>query len=134
MPKRPRQAHIPQQAKRRKARRPAGESTATVADQTKGQNGSLTVDDEAVFADPPVMPEPALIGTGPVATAPRSGRRLSTLRGTAPAEQATTGPARAVPGQLPTFERAYLMRELRQIAAVSSFLLALIVALTIILR
>jgi hypothetical protein len=133
MPKRPRQAHIPQQAKRRKSRRPTGESTATIADETRGQNGSLTVDEEPVFAGPPPMAEPALIGTGPVATAPRTGRRLSTLRGAAPSEQ-TAAASRAIPGQLPTFERAYLMRELRQIAIVSSSLLALIVVLTIILR
>jgi hypothetical protein len=41
---------------------------------------------------------------------------------------------RVVPGQLPTFERAYLMSELRRTFFISAALLALIIVLTIVLR
>jgi hypothetical protein len=131
MPKRPRQAHIPQQSKRRKVRRPTpGTSTTYPSDET-GRNGTSVAGDEPAFADEPVFAEAAVVGATTVATA-RTGRRLSSLR--APQERMIAPGIRAVPGQLPTFERAYLMRELRQIAIVSSSLLALIIVLTIVLR
>jgi hypothetical protein len=78
------------------------------------------------------MSEPAYLGTGPVATAApaRPQRRLDIVRGA----QEPVAPARVAPGQLPTFERAYLMRELRQIGVISTSLLGLIIALTLILR
>jgi hypothetical protein len=41
---------------------------------------------------------------------------------------------RTIPGQLPTFEHAYLMRELRTIGTISAGLLGVIIVLTIILR
>ena len=41
---------------------------------------------------------------------------------------------RQVPGQLPTFERAYLVRELTQIAAISGSLLLLLIVLWIVMR
>jgi hypothetical protein len=66
----------------------------------------------------------------PTASAPqRQHRRLDQVRGVE-----TAGGVRIVPGQLPTFERRYLVRELRQIGLISSSLLALIIALTVILR
>ena len=41
---------------------------------------------------------------------------------------------RVVPGQLPTFERAFLVSELRRIVVTAGALLALIVVLAIVLR
>jgi len=130
MPKRPRQAHIPQQSKRRKVRRPAPGTSSTYPSDETGRNGT-SVADEPAFVDEPAFAEAAVVGAATVATA-RTGRRLSSLR--APQERTIAPGIRAIPGQLPTFERAYLMRELRQIAIVSSSLLALIIVLTIILR
>jgi hypothetical protein len=127
VPKKPRQAHIPQQAKRRRARRIAATS-ALPASSVAAPAGEALPESEPIFADPPALSEPAFLGTGPVAT-PRARRRIDQVR--APQEAVF---ARNVPGQLPTFERAYIVRELRQIAFTSGSLLALIVALTLILR
>jgi hypothetical protein len=41
---------------------------------------------------------------------------------------------RVIPGQLPTFERSYLISELRRIGMISGSLLALIIVLTVLLR
>ena len=41
---------------------------------------------------------------------------------------------RQIPGQLPTFERSYLIRELTQIAVISGSLLMLLVVLWIVMR
>jgi hypothetical protein len=41
---------------------------------------------------------------------------------------------RMIPGQLPTFERAYLIRELTQIAVISGSLLTLLIVLWIVMR
>jgi hypothetical protein len=41
---------------------------------------------------------------------------------------------RVIPGQLPTFERAYLVKELRQILLTAGSLLAVIIALSFVLR
>jgi hypothetical protein len=130
MPKKPRQAHISQQLKRRKARRPAPLAGA----EPPVRNGNAFPADKAsVFAEPSSLPEPAFPRSDPPlpASSPaRAGRRMGALR--VPEERSIA--ARAVPGQLPTFERAYLMRELRQIGTISMALLALIVVLTVILR
>jgi hypothetical protein len=85
--------------------------------------------DEPVFADPPLNPAPAAFGaSGPVDTRPR--RRLDSLTRTRDAATAV----RVVPGQLPTFERHYLMSELRRIIIISSVLMGAIIALTLLLR
>lgn len=130
MPKKPRQAHISQQLKRRKARRP----TPLAGAETPVPNGNATPLEEApVLAGPALMADSAFLRSEPAAPASSSGRlgrRTGALR--APEERAIA--ARAIPGQLPTFERSYLMRELRQIGTISTALLALIIVLTIILR
>jgi hypothetical protein len=115
MPKRSRQAHIPQQVKRRKVRRPDASQ-----DEPPPQ-----------FADPPLISEPAYMGTGPVAPTPPppAGRRRLEL-----VQRRQESVVRVVPGQLPTFERAFLMAELRQIGIISGALLALIVVLALIVR
>ena len=80
------------------------------------------------------MPEAGFLGAGPIApAAPRVGRRVGSLRTPLDRSEGVAA-ARMNPGQLPTFERAYLMRELRQIGIISTSLLALIIVLTIILR
>ena len=61
----------------------------------------------------------------------RQRRRLEAVR--TPSEVATTT-YRAAPGQLPTFDRHYLMRELWQIGIISGSLLLLIIVLAVILR
>ena len=134
MPKKPRQAHISQQLKRRKARRPAQGSTGGVPENETSRRGAPLAD-EPIFVDTPLMGESSFLGGGPVAApaaGPRVGRRVGSLR--TPQEPATTAATRVVPGQLPTFERAYLMRELRQIGIISVALLAVILILTILLR
>jgi hypothetical protein len=115
VPKKARQAHIPQQVvRRRRLRRPNVEGAVLEA--------------EPSFAD-----EPAFVAPGAAAPveAPPQRRRLETLR----QRQSQEGAAmRVIPGQLPTFERAYLVRELKTIGLTAGSLLALIIALTIVLR
>jgi hypothetical protein len=116
MAKKTRQAHIPKQAvTRRKPRRPA---TPAVAREPA-----------PVFADEPALNiAPAMGVQAPVDTRPRT--RLEALR----QSRETVTPMRVVPGQLPTFERAYLVSELRRIGVISTALLGLIIVLTILLR
>jgi hypothetical protein len=52
------------------------------------------------------------------------------LRGSANRDLA----ARVAPGQLPTYERGYLMEELRRISLISGGLLAVVLVLTVLLR
>ena len=87
------------------------------------------VEAEPSFADPPLY-SGASVNSGPVDTRPDTGpyRRLQVARA------ARDGVVRANPGQLPTFERAFIVRELRQIAMTSTALLGLIIVLTILLR
>jgi hypothetical protein len=115
MAKKPRQAHIPKQAvTRRKPRRPA---TPAVAREPA-----------PVFADEPLLDIAPAMGQAPVDTRPRT--RLEALR----QSRETVTTMRVVPGQLPTFERAYLVSELRRIGVISTALLGLIIVLTILLR
>jgi hypothetical protein len=120
VPKKSRQAHVPSQIRKRKARR---------AGQVPAYPDSLD-EVEPVFADPPnFMNGVAGMGdaSGPVETRPA--RRLELLRSSR--EQASV---RVVPGQLPTFERAYLVGELRRIALTAGSLLAVIIVLALVLR
>jgi hypothetical protein len=78
-------------------------------------------------------PEALAMEIGPSPAPPVSaGRRRSELIRQRREEAFST--ARVVPGQLPTFERTYLIAELRQIAITSGLLLAIIVGLAIALR
>ncbi|HEY7270207.1 MAG TPA: hypothetical protein VH951_10300 [Dehalococcoidia bacterium] len=123
MPKKRRQAHIPQTVtrKRRPSRRPEFEGTP--AEQPEFDTT------EPSFADAPVANIPGY-ATGVVATR-AGGRRLEQLRRSSAGEHAAP---RVVTGQLPTFERAYLVNELRRIFITSGILLALIVVLAFVLR
>jgi hypothetical protein len=89
---------------------------------------------EPNFADEPLIPGGVStgIGTGPIDTRPqpRAGRRLEMLRGSANRDLGT----RVAPGQLPTYERGYLMEELRRISLISGGLLAVVLVLTVLLR
>ena len=101
MPKRSRQAHVPQQSRKRKQRR-----------------GQTFTPEDVYLAPPP--------GVAPGFDSPP---RLGTSVGRA----ARPGPPRLA-GQLPTFERAYLIDELRRIAMTSAALMTLIIVLTVLLR
>jgi hypothetical protein len=117
MPKRPRQAHIPLQSKRRRTRRPApGSADAANVLPIAAASDEAIEDDSSPRAAPE---SPA-----------RTRRRLDAVR--APREAAVI--YRASPGQLPTFERSYLMRELRQITITATLLLGVIVILAVVLR
>src|SRR3954469_18549558 len=128
VPKRPRQAHIPaQQRSSRKPKRPFMTASGRAAEAAEELF-------EPNFADEPVFAGGALpTQTGPIDTRPQprtgGGRRLQMLRG----NQEHAG-IRVTPGQLPTYERGYLMEELRRIALISGGLLALVLVLTVLLR
>ena len=107
MPKRPRQAHIPQQSKKRKVRR---NPLFTAADPYLAPEENVVP-----FRDRQPVAEPLPAET----TSRRAEGRLVVVR---------------TAGQLPTFERAYLVNELRQIAFTAAGLLAFIIVLTIVLR
>ena len=82
--------------------------------------------------------------TGPVETRPhwigstaeqpqpsrQPGRRTAQLRQRGTSE----GAARIMAGQLPTFERAYIVDELRRIAIISGVLFALVIVLALVMR
>lgn len=70
-----------------------------------------------------------LMATAVPLAAPRMGRRLAAASS---ARESYSG--RSVPGQLPTFERSYLVRELTQIGVISGALLALLIVLSVVMR
>jgi len=120
MPKRPRQAHVPQQPRKRKARRQPG----TAAPGTPGE------DEAPVFAEaPPLSSVAGAYGdaSGPVETRPH--RRVDRL-----VQSRERVSVRAVPGQLPTYERSYIMAEMRSIGIISGGLLAVVLVLAVVLR
>ena len=129
VPKRPRQAHVPlSQRTNRKPKRPF---------MTGAPGAAQPLPDDSYepnFADEPVFAGGTLAGaSGPVDTRPqpRPGRRLEMLRGNTNRDMAT---ARVTPGQLPTYERSYLMDELRRISLITGGLLGVILGLTVLLR
>ena len=130
VPKRPRQAHIPaQQRSSRKPKRPF----MTASQRAEAEEELF----EPNFADDPTFMSGTTVAaasgaTGPVDTRPqpRAGRRLEMLRGSANRDLGV----RTAPGQLPTYERSYLMEELRRISLISGGLLALVLVLTVLLR
>lgn len=118
MPKRSRTSHIPSQIRRRKPRRP-NDFTNALAESQAFRN----------LAEAEAAAVPMTATATPVAAAPRMGRRLEA------ATRSREGfGGRTAPGQLPTFERSYLIRELTQIAAISGSLLLLIIVLAVIMR
>ena len=140
MPKKRRQAHVPQQParnKRRVTRRP-GFAAAPEPEER------VDLDGNPIFAEGVSVPDAtAHWGTaGPVETRPhwigatgqqsgrQPGRRMAQLRGEAPLERAT----RVSAGQLPTFAPGYLSEELRRIAITSAVLFAAIIVLALIMR
>ena len=122
MPKRSRTSHIPSQIRRRKPRRPN--------DFTSALAGSQALHDLAEAEAAVVPPSPEAAALAATATPePRLGRRMAAA--TRARESFTP---RANTGQLPTFERAYLVRELTQIAVISSALLLLLIVLFVVMR
>lgn len=114
MPKRSRTSHIPSQIRRRKNRRPNDFTSALAESQT--------------FQDL-AEAEAAVVPASPATAGPRMGRRLQ-----AATRVRESYGSRAATGQLPTFERAYLVRELTQIAVISGALLALLLVLWVVMR
>ncbi len=112
MPKKSRQAHVPSQSRKRKARRTASSAFQDVS-------GPAVTEDSAPDGEPG--------STNQVQRRPR--RRLDMVTQTR--EGSGT---RITPGQLPIFERGYLVRELKQIGLISTALFALIILLALVLR
>ena len=115
MPKRPRQSHIPSQVRKRKPRR-----TADFSNPLPDSAGAPGLADEPVMAVP--------TGAAPVAT--RTRRRLEEVTRAHEGVILRTHHA----GELPTFERSYLVRELTQIAITSGLMLAIIIVLWLLMR
>jgi hypothetical protein len=138
MPKKRRNAHIPQQTARR--RRAAARRDFAPAPEPPRENEPRDLDGNPIFASETAdwsSATPGFSPTGPVETRPhwigsqtgrREGRRRAELRGGA------AGQVRVTPGQLPTYERAYLVNELQRIGIISGSLLAVIIVLAIVLR
>ncbi len=108
MPKRPRQSHVPRQAatrKRKATRRPL-------------------YSPEELYAPNPVVEEP------PPAAPERQRAVVGQRRRQLSGDQSYAVRA----GQLPTFERGYLVDELRRIGITAAGLMALIIVLTVLLR
>ena len=136
MPKKRRQAHIPQQVnrKRRVVRRPG------FADAPEPEE-RVDLDGNPIFADDVVSPTPGYDATGPVETRAawigstaqgqqrQPGRRVAQLR-----RGAMEPGTRIAAGQLPTFTAGYLSEELRRIAITAGSLFAVIIVLAIIMR
>jgi hypothetical protein len=117
VPKRPRQAHVQRQiTRKRKSGRRDG-NTATAPESSLDLSTPVTI--PGVAFDGPVAPLPM----------PSSARRARPQ-----ASAANPRPAQSRAGQLPTFERAYLVEEMRRIGITSGVLLAFIIVLTILLR
>lgn len=114
VPKKPRQAHVTLKSRKRKVRRQQAPHAIEDRPLPSHDSGSTAETSSVVAAEPRLA-------------APAAGGRLAARR----AQAETT---RARQGQLPTFDRAYIMRELRQIGVISSVLFGLIVVLTILLR
>jgi hypothetical protein len=119
MPKRARQAHVPKQVtrKRKAVRRDGGVTTG--ADPYLDVSGPIQVA-SGMARDP--------VGPIPMPARPAPARPQAPV--TAPVRPGTLRAA----GQLPTFERGYLVEELRRIAMTAGSLLALIVVLAVVLR
>jgi hypothetical protein len=130
VPKKPRQAHVPaQQRSKRKPQRPFMTSSARAAQPAQDQNFEPNFADEPTFMQSTTYAA-ATGATGPVDTRPRpAGRRLELLR-----SNREGGAVRVTPGQLPTYERGFLQDELRRITLTAGGLLAVILALTVLLR
>ena len=133
MPKKKRQAHIPQGAPRK--RRPIRRNGLEPAAQHPSDH-----DGEPVFADEPPGVVPGVLPSGPVETrthraataAPERSatrRRLEQLQ-----RNREDAPVRVIAGQLPSYAPGYLASELRRIAITSGVLFAVIIILAIILR
>jgi hypothetical protein len=135
MPKKRRQAHIPQQSSRR--RRVVRRPEFAEAPQPEEH---VDLDGNPIFAEPTASPLGGFSATGPVETRPhwiespaqqqrQPGRREAQLR-RGPAQPS----ARVSAGQLPTFSSGYLSEELRRIAITAGSLFALIIVLAIVMR
>lgn len=140
MPKKKR----PSRVTRRAPRRPQFAAGPEQSDAEPEERSDL--DGEPIFADDASLPSAVgALGnaTGPVETRPewiarsaseqsrrQPGRRTAQLRQRGTSE----GAARIMAGQLPTFERSYIIDEMRRIAIITGVLFAVIVVLAIVMR
>jgi hypothetical protein len=93
-----------------------------------------------VFADEPAVSVPVYGAVGPVETRPHwvahpdrvQGRRLAQLRRSSGEER--IAPRAGGGGQLPTFSREFIAQEMRRILITTAAMIAVIVALTFLLR
>jgi hypothetical protein len=153
MPKKRRQAHIPQQQppsrRRRVVRRPEAASAPEPGFEPEAEPPT-DLDGNPIFADNVgyVTGASAALGgaSGPVETRPhwigsqaqqqtrQPGRRLAQLRGTASTASNAERAPRVTAGQLPTFAAGYLSEELRRIAITAGSLFVLIIVLAVVMR
>jgi hypothetical protein len=126
--------------KRRTTRRAPRRPDFAAGPQQPAEKTDL--DGQPIFADDVAVP--SAMGhygmSGPVETRPewigrteaqrQPGRRTAQLRQRGTSE----GAARIMAGQLPTFERSFIVDELRRIAIISGALFTLIVVLAIVMR
>jgi hypothetical protein len=125
-PKRPDFAAGPQQpqAQPEPEERVDREGNPIFADEVATADAS-----EAYTGPGPVETRPAWID-GPAQRRRQPGRRTAQLRQRGSSE----GAARIMAGQLPTFERSYIVNELRLISVISTTLFAVIVVLAVVMR
>lgn len=140
MPKKKRSTRVT----RRAPRRPEFAAGPEQPDAEPEERNDL--DGEPIFADDASLPSAVgALGnaTGPVETRPewitrpaaeqsrrQPGRRTAQLRQRGTSE----GAARIMAGQLPTFERSFIVDELRRIAIISGVLFAVVIVLAIVMR
>ena len=146
MPKKRRSAHTPQTVTHK--RRPTRQPNAFPESEPR-----TDLEGKPIFADDVVAPEATAswgAGSAPIETRPAwinsenrraadearrpTGRRLEQLRRSASGEHAGPGTGRIIAGQLPTFERSYLVSELRRIFITSGVLLTLIIILNFVMH
>jgi hypothetical protein len=129
----------PSRTTRRAPRRP---DFAAGPQQPQSDQERVDLDGQPIFADDVAVPSATAYRgmTGPIETRPewigrtapqrQPGRRTAQLRQRGTSE----GAARITAGQLPTFERSFIVSELQRIAVISGALFALIVVLAIVMR
>jgi hypothetical protein len=135
MPKKKRQAHIPQGSPRK--RRPIRRNGLDPA----GNEQTNDLDGQPIFAEEVAVGVPGVTPSGPVETRPHRVASSSAPQGSATRRRMEQlrrnredAPVRVVAGQLPSFAPGYLSNELRRITITSVSLFAVIIVLAIILR
>jgi hypothetical protein len=119
VPKRPRQAHVPQQTRKRKVRKQQPQPLRAEEQQNEQKAPAPRAETSSAVATAE-RPQPRPVE-------PATGSRLA-------ARRANAESMRARQGQLPLLDRAYVMAEMRRSGIVSGVLFFLIVVLWVLLR